>query len=129
MATLDFNRDGQLDFVITQIGEPSALVVNQTNSGHHWLQVSLVRTKTERDAIGASIEVHVGDQAVTGWNVTGDGYLCRNENVVCFGLGEASMVERLQVRWPDGQLQTFRDVSANQRLLIIEGDSSIFALQ
>lgn len=129
VATLDFNRDGQLDFVVTQIEMPSALLVNRTGAGHHWLQVALVGTTTERDAIGAQVEVQFDGKTIVQWNVAGDGYLCRNEPVVCFGLGEASRVDRLLVRWPDGRMQSFENVPVDQRVLVVESESSIFILQ
>ncbi len=82
MARLDINRDGQSDLLITHIGSPSALLLNQTESENHWLTFQLVGTDSERDAIGARVEVRAGEQTWTNWLVAGDGYLCRNEAAI-----------------------------------------------
>lgn len=122
LARLDFNQDGKNDFVITHISEPTALILNQTRTDHDWLQLQLVGTESERDAIGARIEVTYGGQEVVEWVVAGDGYLSRNEAVVSFGLGESESVDQIRVHWPSGKQQTFGGVAGDQRLLIIENE-------
>ncbi|MCG8653613.1 MAG: FG-GAP-like repeat-containing protein [Pirellulales bacterium] len=129
LATLDFNRDGQTDVVVTHVEERSALLINQTNVGHHWLQVALVGTQCERDAVGARIEVQFNDQVWTCWNVAGDGYLSGNESLVHFGLGGVSRVQQLRVHWPNGQVQTFDDPPADRRFLVIEAEPTLFELK
>ncbi|QDT10301.1 FG-GAP-like repeat-containing protein [Planctomycetes bacterium K23_9] len=128
LATLDFNRDGQTDVVVTQIERPSALLVNEGKLGHHWLQIVLAGTTSERDAIGAQIEIQFGDRTSVVWNVGGDGYLCRNEQVCSFGLGQATQVDQLRVRWPHGQTQTFDNPPIDHRVLAIESDPNLFVL-
>jgi hypothetical protein len=127
LATVDFDRNGKLDLVVTHIEEPSALLVNQTDSDHSWLQVVLVGTESERDAIGARIEVICKDRRVSQWVVAGDGYLCRNENVNAFGLGDATKVDELRVRWPNGKTQSFKDLPVNQRILVVESQPNAFS--
>lgn len=128
LAKLDYNRDGKTDFVLTQIERPSALLVNQTEAGHHWIQIVLSGTRSERDAIGARIEVKLGDQTMVGWNVAGDGYLCSNEPTVSFGLGTADVIDRLKIHWPNGQTQLLSNVPVDQRLLVVESESGYFVL-
>ena len=128
LATVDFDRNGKLDLVVTHIEEPSALLVNQTDSDHSWLQVVLVGTKSERDAIGARIEVICKNRRVSQWVVAGDGYLCRNENVNAFGLGDANTVDELRIRWPDGETQSFTELPINRRILVVESQSDAFTL-
>ena len=128
LARLDFNRDGKSDFVITHIGEQSALLLNQTPTDHHWLQLQLVGTKSERDSIGARIRIRFGGQESTDWVVAGDGYLSHNEAVVSFGLGEAASVDEIAIFWPSGDQQTIQNVPADRRLLIIEGQNDPYAL-
>jgi tetratricopeptide (TPR) repeat protein len=127
LARLDFNRDGKNDFVITHLGETSALLLNQTETQNHWLQLSLVGVSSERDAIGAKVQIRFGNQQLTEWVVAGDGYLCRNESVVSFGLGEVSAVDQIIIQWPSGQQQTIQSVPADRRLLIVENDPEPFA--
>lgn len=127
LARLDFNRDGRIDYVVTHLGHPSALLINQTKTDNHWLQLELVGTSSERDAIGARVEISYGRQA-TGWVTAGDGYFSRNEAVVSFGLGTSDTVDELIIDWPSGKQQTFKDVPADNRLMIIEGQENTFAL-
>ncbi len=128
MARLDFNSDGRQDLLITHLDSPSALLVNQTETTNHWLTVQLVGVQSERDAIGAEVQVHAGDKVWTNWIVGGDGYLCHNEPTVSFGLGEATRVDKIVVTWPNKNQQTFNDLPADQRLLLIETDPQAFSL-
>ena len=123
LATLDFNHDGRLDFVITHIGETSALMINESTTDNHWLQIALVGTESERDAIGAKVTIRNGDWKSTNWVIGGDGYLACNESIVAFGLGDQEHVEQIQIEWPNGSNQVINDVSVDQRMLIIENQS------
>ncbi|WP_419581399.1 FG-GAP-like repeat-containing protein [Stieleria magnilauensis] len=123
VATLDFNRDGRTDVVISHVGETTALLMNETATPHHWLQLRLVGVQSERDAIGAKITVHVADQQLTGWVIGGDGYLAKNEAVVSFGLGDANSVDQIQVQWPSGVDQQFGPTAVDRRILLIENQS------
>ena len=58
----------------------------------------------------------------------GDGFLCRNEALVAFGLGEASSVDEITIHWPSGGRQTIPNVQANQRLIVVENESQPFAI-
>lgn len=120
MARLDFNNDGKQDFLITHLGAPSALLANQTETGNHWLIVQLVGVQSERGAVGAQVDVHAGGKVWTNWIVGGDGYLCRNEPTISFGLADVTNVDKLVVTWPTGEKQTFQGVATDQHLLFIE---------
>ena len=126
MSRLDFNRDGKMDLAITHLGEPTALLENQTESSHHWLQLELVGTRSERDATGTVIQVKSGDQTLTDWVVGGDGYFCKNEAIVAFGLGDVSTIDELSIIWPTGKKQEFEDVATDRRLLIIQNQQEVF---
>ena len=120
---LDFNRDGLKDLVVTNVEEPSAVLLNQTEVANHWLQVQLIGTSSDRDAVGAEV-VLVGSEATQhSWRVAGDGYLCSNEGVVAFGLGDDATIERLIVSWPDGAKQEMTDITADQRVIVVQGQS------
>lgn len=128
LARLDFDRDGQNDFVVTHLNETSALMLNQTEASNHWLQVQLVGVDSERDAVGASVRIESGNRRTTEWLVGGDGYLCRNEAIVSFGLADASRVDRLEIEWPSGETQSFTDIAADQRIVVVEHESLPFTL-
>ncbi|MCA9137024.1 MAG: VCBS repeat-containing protein [Planctomycetales bacterium] len=126
LARLDFNRDGKLDFAISHVGETSALMINETQSDHHWLQLQLVGVQSERDAVGAKLIAHYSGRKTHQWVVGGDGYLARNEPTVSFGLGDAKLIDQLEIQWPSGATQAFANVSVDKRILIIEGEDDLF---
>lgn len=124
LVKCDWNRDGRVDFVLTDLLEKNRLFQNGCESGNHFLQVELVGTRCERDAIGARVTVRAGDKTRVSYAQTGDGYMGKNESVLCFGLGERGSVDSVTVHWPSGQTQRFNTLSADTRLLLVEGQSS-----
>jgi hypothetical protein len=127
-ATLDYNRDGLTDFAITHLNENSALVENRTSTTNHFLQVELVGTDSERDAIGATVNIESNNQQRTGWITAGDGYLAKNEALIHFGLAEAKTIETLTVDWPSGKRNVFHQLPVDQRILIVEDQKKIFVV-
>lgn len=123
MAKCDFNRDGRIDMIVSDLQEDVALLENRTDSGHHWLQLELVGTESERDAIGARVVAHFGGRTVTQIVQSGDGYMAKNESILCFGLGKQQKVEKLEVRWPNGKTQTFDQLTADHRFQLTQGSS------
>ena len=123
MTRLDFNHDGKQDFLITHLDSPSALMMNQTETPNHWLAVQLVGTASERNAIGAQVDVHLGDRVLSHWIVGGDGYLSRNQPTVNFGLGAADKVSQLVVTWPSGEKQSYSKPEIDQYLLLVENEA------
>ena len=123
MTRLDFNHDGKQDFLITHLDSPSALMMNQTETSNHWLAVQLVGTASERNAIGAQVDVHLSDRVLSHWIVGGDGYLSRNQPTVNFGLGAADKVSQLVVTWPSGEKQTYLNPEIDQYLLLVENEA------
>ena len=128
MAKLDFNRDGQTDLVVTHLAESSALLTNETENAGHCFQLELVGTSAERDAIGARVRIDYDDDVSTDFLIAGDGYLCRNEAMLSFGLGDISKVDQLTIDWPNGTHQVFYDLEAGRRWLIVEGQVEPFSL-
>ena len=128
LAKLDFDRDGKQDFVVTHVGEPSALLLNRTDTAQHWLQLEMVGVASERDAIGGRVVVRKGDFELTEWLNAGDGFLCRNEQVMFFGLGNAATLDEVVIHWPSGKRQVWNDVRADQRYLMVEGQTELFPL-
>lgn len=129
LARLDFDGDGRLDFAVTHLGEQTALLINQTQSPHRWIRFVLVGTASERDAVGATIEVEIAGGRRVDWVIAGDGYFCRNERAIHFGLGEADKVDRFTVRWPSGRQQTHAVVESGETYLVIEGSDEVFRQQ
>ena len=128
LAKLDFDCDGRLDFVVTHVGETSALMLNRTESRNHWLQLELIGAVSERDAIGSRVVVRHADVELSAWLNAGDGFLCRNEQVLSFGVGDALNLDEMEIHWPSGRQQTFRGVKSDHRYLLVEGQEELFRL-
>ena len=118
LATLDWNRDGKMDVVITDLQEDAVLLENQGDVANRWLRLELVGTSSERDAIGARVIVEVADKKYTQSVQTG-GYLSSNERILHFGLGQNQAVDQVTITWPSGKQQRFADVQSNTSLLIV----------
>ncbi|TWU42108.1 FG-GAP-like repeat-containing protein [Novipirellula artificiosorum] len=126
MAQCDFNRDGRVDVVVTDLKENVALLENRTKTPNHFLQLELRGVLSERDAIGSRVTVRAAEQTQTTTVQTGDGYLSKNESVLFFGLGDATSIEEIEVQWPSGTSQTFTAAPIDCRLLIIENEPNVW---
>ena len=126
LAIWDYNRDGRMDLVANHLDQPVAVLQNNSNS-QNWLQLELIGTRSERDAIGAVVTVVTADsQSWTAFRTAGDGYRVSNEPVLHFGVGHAESLQRVEVSWPSGQTQTFDHVPSNARYLLIEDTSALY---
>ncbi|MGI9470841.1 MAG: FG-GAP-like repeat-containing protein [Rubripirellula sp.] len=122
----DFDRDGAIDFLVGHLHHPLALLHNQTRTSGHWIQFELIGTTSERDAIGARVALTMtGGEKMTQWVTAGDGYLCSDEAVIDFGLGDPVNLAQVEVTWPSGVVQIFDNVTSDRRYLIVEGDVAL----
>jgi hypothetical protein len=120
-AYADFDGDGDLDLVLANNGGPGQVFENRGGGHGHWLRVGLAGAKSNRDGIGAAVEVTAGG-ATQRWLVrTGGSYLSQSQVEPTFGLGAATRAERVVVRWPSGRVSTLTDVPADRRLAVREG--------
>jgi enediyne biosynthesis protein E4 len=104
-AYADIDGDGDLDVVLTQIKGPPVLLRNDQQLGHHWLRLKLVGNKSNRDAIGAWVKVHVEGRTLAQQVMPTKGYLSQSELPLTFGIGKATRVDRVEVTWPGGTTQ------------------------
>ncbi len=121
LAVSDWLRNGHVGMVITRNGGPAMLLRNMCDNGNGWIDLWLTGTKSNRDALGASVKVRVGRR----WQLqevgAGSSYLSQNDTVLTFGLGHHHVVDTLEVRWPSGLIQRFRHVRGERFLRLIEG--------
>lgn len=121
LIRLDWNRDGRVDLVATHHDAPAALLENHGEPIGRWLQVQLVGVESERGAVGGVVTVETDRGRWTQWVTGGDGYSCRDEPWLFFGLGQANEIEAVNVQWPDGSQQRFENVPLGRRVLLIQG--------
>jgi enediyne biosynthesis protein E4 len=117
----DLNNDGKVDMVIINTGEPPTLLLNQTESKNHRVLLQLVGAKSNRSAIGARVTVSAGKLVQMSEVRAGGSYLSQNDPRLHFGLGDASLIEDLQIRWPSGRLEPLRNIPADFIYKIVEG--------
>jgi enediyne biosynthesis protein E4 len=108
----DFDRDGDLDLLITTNGGPAFLYRNDVNPNSRSLRLSLTGTKCNRDAIGAVVQVHTPDGVQSRMVKSGSSYLSQSELTLTFGLGQRDRAGRVVIAWPSGRTEDFRDVKA-----------------
>ncbi len=121
LAKLDWNRDGRVDFAVSQIHGPFTLVTNRTPSVGAPLLIRLVGRTGARDPIGATVKVRTGEQEMIRLVTGGDGYLVANDRFLHFAIPETSSEIELEVRWPGGKVQRWQGVSPGGETLLIEG--------
>lgn len=119
-ALFDVEGDGDLDIVTNEFnGVPQVLLsdLSQRRAELRYVEVVLVGKSSNRDGLGAVVEVKAGDQVYTQVQDGQSGYLSQSAGGLYFGLGTAAAVDRLTVRWPSGQVQTLDGpIPTNQRL-------------
>ncbi|MFP3939250.1 MAG: CRTAC1 family protein [Thermoanaerobaculia bacterium] len=119
----DLDGDGDLDLVLTTNGGPAHLYRNEGDGHGHWLRLDLTGSESNRDAVGARVEVTVAGETQTWLVRTGGSYLSQSQVEPTFGLGPAATVDEVVVHWPSGEVTTVSDVPADQVLEVVESPS------
>jgi enediyne biosynthesis protein E4 len=122
LAVGDLDGDGRPEVVIVNMNAPPSLLKNQ-GPRRNFLSVSLAGTKSNRSAIGARAIVQTGAHRQIDEVMSGGSFYSQNDMTMYFGLGMASMVDRLEIRWPSGAVQEWTKIPSNQKLVITEGSS------
>jgi hypothetical protein len=131
----DYDNDGKVDAFVVNLGARGTLVHNVSTNTGHWIAVKLVgamrpgdaplspgnpQSKSNRDGIGARVEVFAGGKRWTAERVAGSGYLSQDDSRLHFGLGAATTVDKLIVRWPSGREQTLEKLAVDRVLTVEE---------
>jgi hypothetical protein len=123
LALGDFDRDGDLDVLLTTNGGPAYLYRNDVGNGHRSIRFQLEGRVSNRDAIGAVVEV----EDAAGWQMrrirSGSSYLSSSMRAATFGVGLQKMVKRVVVRWPNGRVDEFPGLATGATYHCIEGQA------
>lgn len=113
IALGDINNDGRLDFVVFNVNAPPSLFINESRNGNHHVLFRLVGDRSNRMAIGARVTVSANGMRQIDEVRGGGGYNSCNDSRLHFGLGRASILSAVEVRWPDGSHQNFENLPAD----------------
>jgi enediyne biosynthesis protein E4 len=121
LAYGDFDRDGDVDLLMTTNNGPAVLFRNDQSSDNRSLRLKLVGTKSNRDAIGATVRIFHAGVSQTRVVKSGSSYLSQSELPVTFGVGKQDRVERVVVTWPSGRTDEFKNVETGRAYKCVEG--------
>ncbi|HVN21580.1 MAG TPA: CRTAC1 family protein [Dongiaceae bacterium] len=116
----DLNNDGAVDIVVNCLNSQPEILMNRSSTSNHWLLIKLIGTRSNRDGIGARIRLTSGNAVQYNQASTSVGYASSSDKRVHFGLGSASVVDKLEIAWPSGIKQVVTKVPADQVLTIRE---------
>jgi hypothetical protein len=119
-SVVDYDNDGRMDILITAMGDRCFLLHNRDNSGNHWLTLDLQGTKSNRDGFGALVRLSAGGKEYFAECRCGFGFLMQSDRRLHFGLGKATTVDRVEIKWPSKQVQELRNVKIDQILKVRE---------
>ena len=117
----DIANNGNVDVVVLNVGEAPSLFLNTNQSSNHRVLFHLVGSKSNRAAIGARVTIHTGAMTQFDEVRSGGSYLSQSDLRLHFGLGSAARVDLVEVRWPTGKVESFKDVAADKIYTIVEG--------
>ena len=121
LAYADFDRDGDLDLLLTTNDGPAYLYRNEQRSGNSIIRFRLVGTKSNRDAIGANLRVFHGGASQSRMVKGGSSYLSQSELPVTFGLERRDRIDRVVLDWPGGRTEEYRNLAAGRCYECVEG--------
>ena len=127
----DFDNDGDIDFVVNCVNDFPQLVRCDSSVQNNWIKVRTIGTKSNRSGIGARLRCVVQMPGETKPHQqidevrSGGGYLSQSDLRVHFGIGKATKVDLLEIRWPSGLVQALNDVKVNQLIYVKEGEGIV----
>jgi hypothetical protein len=117
----DIDNDGDVDLVVTSNGGALEVLRNTTARDRHALTVRLAGVRSNRHGIGARVTIAAQGRTQMREVKSGSSYLGQNDLRAHFGLGDAARIERIDIRWPTGTVETIREVAADQIVTVSEG--------
>jgi hypothetical protein len=121
LACGDFDRDGDVDILVTTNNGPAVLFRNDQGAGNRFVRFHLRGTTSNRDAIGATVRIFHGGTSQSRLVKSGSSYLSQSELPVTFGVGTRDRIDRVVVSWPNGRSEEFRNVATGKAYDCVEG--------
>lgn len=119
----DIDNDGDVDVVLCQSNRQAVVLRNEVGNNRKWFMVKLAGQSRNRDAIGAKVRLTANGLTQRREVICGASYLSGNDLRLLFGVGEAKIVERLEIRWPNGSLQTLENLPTGEILTVRQQDN------
>src|SRR5690242_11698818 len=127
LAVGDLFNDGQLDVVVEDIDSSPLILRNRGISGNHWVGFEFAGARSNRLAIGTRIKLTAGGMTQTDQIRSGGSYLSQSDLRVHFGLGSATKIDSVEIRWPSGASDTLSNLRADQFYSVLEGKGIVAA--
>ena len=121
LATGDYDNDGDLDVLICNTNGPPELLRNDGGNQENWILIRTIGTRSNRAGIGTRVKIQTDALIQIDEVRSGSGYLSQNDLRLHFGIGTHKHIDRIEVRWPSGIVDTIQDVDPNQIITITEG--------
>jgi hypothetical protein len=116
----DLNNDGKIDIVVTVLNGKPQLLMNRSSNHNHWIILKLVGVADNRDGLGTKVKITTASGVQYNQATTAVGYNSSSDKRVYFGLGNATVVDRIELAWPTGVKQVLDNVAADQVLTVVE---------
>jgi hypothetical protein len=125
LACADYDNDGRMDLAFANSGEAAVLLHNESTNPNHWIRLELRGTKSNRDAVGAKVVVHDGQRKLVRHRKGGGSYCSASEPRLLVGVGSATRVGDVEIRWPSGLRQHTGALAADRGYLVVEGREKV----
>jgi hypothetical protein len=120
LAIGDFDNDGAVDVLISVNGGAPVLLRNNAGKQNHWIGLTLVGTKSNRDAVGARVTYQAGDLKRSRMKTGGGSFLSSHDPRLVLGLGQRTKFDFVEIKWPSGAVQRLSDLPIDRYVTIVE---------
>jgi hypothetical protein len=116
----DYDNDGDIDGYIVNLDDQGVFLRNNRGNENNWITIHLVGTTSNRDAIGALVKIEAGGKEQVSVRRSTTGYLSQNDFRMHFGIGDATLIDQVEIKWPSGKVQRLENLQSNQIITIKE---------